>query len=137
MTKRIAVFKQRLTQINGDKAVESVCHLTYELDSDETNPVFWVVFFEFVEGFIHAVGVALTEVFVDVLYLVFVHYLVQIIVDVKLGSTIDDGVKFFQEIFELHALRTGDVLQIYLTVYGLNDKNLVLAQVYVGVEFHR
>ena len=103
---------------------KSVGHFREELDTHQPHFVLGVFVAEFLQGSLQVIGVALHEVVVDVVNLVFVHHLVEEIVDVELCAAINDGLHLVKQLLEILALGVCNVVERYLTVDVLDDFHL-------------
>ena len=66
-------------------------HFGDKLDANEADLVFGVFLAELILSHTESVGIRFTEVVVDIVNMVFVHHLLQEIVDIQFRATIDDS----------------------------------------------
>ena len=88
-----------------------VGHFGEELDAHEADLVFCVVVAEFVVGLIETVGVALAEIVEDVGDTVFVHDVVEEIVDIDLRPAVNDGVYVIEKFRKIESFGLGKLIE--------------------------
>ena len=100
---------------------ELIGHLRQELDADQAYLILAVVFAQLFHGVIQIVGVALHEIVVDIVNVVFVHHLLKEIVNVEFRSAVDNGLHLVEQLIEINALCVGYVVEGHLPVNALDD----------------
>ena len=78
-----------------------VCLFRKELYSHKSYFILRIVAAKLVHSVVYIVGLRLTEVFVDVVHLVFVHHVLKEVIDVYLSARIDNSVYLVEQILEI------------------------------------
>ena len=76
---------------------------------------------EFVERIVNLICCRLLEIIIDVKHVVFVHNLIQEVINIQLSTRINDCLHFIEQFAELNTLGKRNIIQGYFTVDGLND----------------
>ena len=95
-----------------------------ELYANQSYFVVLVVATEFVHSVVYAVRLALAEVLIDVVHLIFVHDIFEEVVDVHFCTAVYDGVNLVQQFFKLKVERGGDVVERHAAVKEADDLHL-------------
>jgi len=108
-----ADLNERATRVSAvlDPVKLIITNYPEELDAHEADLVFCVVVAEFVVGLIETVGVALAEIVEDVGDTVFVHDVVEEIIDIDLRSAVNDGVYVIEKFRKIESFGLGKLIE--------------------------
>ena len=89
----------------------SVCIFRDELDSDKAQFIFWDVVAEVFKSSLDVVSLAVEEIVVDFVNLVFVNLFFDEVVDIEFCSTVNDGLDVLDELVKLNAFWLSNVVK--------------------------
>ena len=107
-----------------DRLTVSVGHLGDELYPHKAYLIFRTVLSQLVDCSLEIVGLRIPEIIIYVIDMILVHHFFKEIVNIELGTGINNGLHLVKQIFKLYTLGIGNVIKSYLAVNALNYADL-------------
>ena len=111
---------------NKNAFLSLIRHLRNKLNANQPYFFFREIITQFIKCVIYLVSSRFLEIIIDIQHVVFVHNLIQEVINIQLCTRINDCLDFVQSISKLNTFGKCDIIQCHLTVYSLNNSHFHL-----------